>query len=119
MILLKPLELNLLSDIHHDLADSINAVHRSILHLQGLLIPNVEQALSELGRVIPNPLVVPANVEKHHQAAAEKSHPEIQKPGKFPLQAGADAFVTHLEESTKNQAHVIRLEVHNFGYQLK
>jgi hypothetical protein len=46
-------------------------------------------------------LVVQADVEKQYQAAAEKSHPEIQTPGKFPLQAGADAFVAHLEESTK------------------
>jgi hypothetical protein len=73
----------------------------SILHLQGLLIPDVEQAILEQGRVLPVPLVVPADVERRFQAAAEKFHPEIRIPGNFPLQAGADAFVTHWEESTK------------------
>jgi hypothetical protein len=73
----------------------------SILHLQGLLIPDVEQAILEQGRVLPVPLVVPADVERRFQTAAEKSHPEIRIPGNFPLQAGADAFVTHWEESTK------------------
>jgi hypothetical protein len=73
----------------------------SILHLQGLLIPDVEQAILEQGRILPVPLVVPADVERKFQIAAEKSRPEIRIPGNFPLQAGADAFVTHFEESTK------------------
>lgn len=99
-VLLKPLELNLLSDIHNDLAERIDAVHQSVLHLQGLLIPDVEQALSERS-VVSNLLAVPADIERKFQAAAEKSHPEIGTRGNFPLQAGADAFVAHLEESTK------------------
>ena len=81
--------------------ERIDAVHRSVLHLQGLLIPDVGQALSEQGRVIPIPFPVPADIEKKFQTAAEESRPEIQTPGNFPLQAGADAFVAHLEESTK------------------
>jgi len=101
LILLKPLELSLLSDIHYDLVERIDAVHRSVLHLQGLLIPDVKQALSEQGRVIPIPFPVPADIEKKFRTAAEESQPEIQTPGNFPLQAGADAFVAHLEESTK------------------
>jgi len=100
-ILLKPLELNLLSDIHRDLADRIDAVHRSILHLHGLLIPDVEQAISEQGRAVPMPLIVPADIEKRFQSAAERSYPTVRTLGNFPLQAGADAFVTHMDESTK------------------
>jgi hypothetical protein len=41
-------------------------------------------------------------IENKFQAAARKSRPEILTPGDFPLQAGADAFVEHFEESTKN-----------------
>ncbi|PVH72776.1 hypothetical protein DL98DRAFT_595662 [Cadophora sp. DSE1049] len=100
-ILLKPLELNLLSDIHRDLADRIDAVHRSILHLHGLLIPDVEQAISEQGRAIPIPLIVPADVERRFQTAAERFYPAVRTPGNFPLQAGADAFVAHMDESTR------------------
>jgi hypothetical protein len=107
-ILLRPLELNLLSDIHHDLAnrmdqivDRIDAVHHSILHLQGLLIPDVGQALSEQGSVVIAHLDVPIEIEIKFRTAAEKSYPEIRTPGKFPLQAGADAFVEHFEDSTR------------------
>jgi hypothetical protein len=50
-ILLKPSELSRLSDIHHDPADSIDAVHRSILHMQGLLSTDVEQTRGEQGAV--------------------------------------------------------------------
>ncbi|KAH8594198.1 hypothetical protein B0O99DRAFT_742105 [Bisporella sp. PMI_857] len=101
-ILLKPLELNLLSDIHRDLADRIDAVHRSILHLHGLLIPDIEQAMTEQRRVMPIPLGVPPDIERKFQAAAEKSYPQTRMLGHFPLQAGADAFVTHMKASTKN-----------------
>jgi hypothetical protein len=100
LILLKPLELSLLSDIHDDLVERIDAVHRSVLLLEGLLIKDVKQAISEQGSVIPIPLSVPADIEKKFQTAAETSQPEIRTPGNFPLQAGADAFVAHLEEST-------------------
>ncbi|KAL5330933.1 hypothetical protein ACEPPN_000459 [Leptodophora sp. 'Broadleaf-Isolate-01'] len=100
-ILLKPLELNLLSDIHRDLADRIDAVHRSILHLHGLLIPDVEQAISEQGRVVLIPLIVPADIERRFQTAAERFYPAVRSPGNFPLQAGADAFVAHMDESTR------------------
>jgi hypothetical protein len=101
LFLLKPLELSLLSDIHKDLVERIDAVHRSLLRLHGLLIPDVEQALSEQERNIPCTLAIPADIETKFRTAAEKSHPEIRTPGSFPLQAGADAFVTHFEESTK------------------
>ncbi len=100
-ILLRPLELNLLSDIHHDLAERIDAVQRSVLHLQGLLIPDVEQAMSERDSVVMVHLEVPAEIERKFRAAAEKSYPEIKIAGNFPLQAGADAFVAHFEGSTK------------------
>jgi hypothetical protein len=100
LILLKPLELTLLRDIHHDLVERIDAVHRSVRRLEGLLIQNVEQALSEQGRTVPIPLLVPTDIEKKFQTAAEKSQPEIRTRGNFPLQAGADAFVEHFEEST-------------------
>ena len=103
LILLKPLELKLLSEIHHDLAERIDAVHRSVLHLQGLLIPDVEQAISEQqGRATSARITVPTMIETKFQAATGKSRPEILTPGDFPLQAGADAFVEHFEESTKN-----------------
>jgi hypothetical protein len=100
LILLKPLELTLLREIHYDLVERIDAVQRSVRRLEGLLIQNVEQALSEQGGTLPIPLLVPTNIEKKFQTAAEKSKPEIRTRGNFPLQAGADAFVEHFEEST-------------------
>jgi len=100
-ILLKPLELNLFAEIHKDLADRIDAVHRSILHLQGLLIPDVEQAILEQGHSVPITLTVPPEIETKFQTAAVKAHPEIRLHGGFPLQAGADAFVSHFDQSTK------------------
>lgn len=102
LILLKPLELTLLTDIHNDLAERIDAVHRSVLHLHGLLIPDVEQALYEQGQVPPISLRVPEDIQKKFLAAAEKACPEVGFPGHFPLQAGADAFVSHFENSTKS-----------------
>ena len=99
-ILLKPLELSLFAEIHKDLADRIDAVHQSVLHLQGLLIPDVKQAILETGHVLPIPLTVPPEIATRFQMAAEKMHPEIRLHGGFPLQAGADAFVTHFDQST-------------------
>jgi hypothetical protein len=101
LIVLKPLELNLLSDIHHDLAARIDAVHLSVLRLQGLLIPDVEQAISEKSQILANPLTIPANIEERFKTSAEKSRPEIKTRGGFPLQAGADAFISYFEDSTK------------------
>jgi hypothetical protein len=108
LILLKPLELNLLSDVyrglydvHQDLAERIEAVHRSVLHLQGLLIADVEQVMKEQIETIVIPLEVPSDVERKFHAAAEKLHPEIRDPSRFPLPAGANAFLAHFEESTK------------------
>ena len=101
-ILLKPLELNLFAEIHRDLADRIDAVHRSILHLQGLLIPDVEQAISEQGHFIPITLTVPVELAAKFQSVAEKTRPEVRLPGRFPLQAGADAYLTHFKASTIN-----------------
>jgi hypothetical protein len=101
-ILLRPLELNLLSEIHRDLADRIDAVHQSVLHLEGLLISDVKQAMYEQERAVVIDVIVPVDIENKFRTSAEKSHPEICITGKFPLQAGADAFVEHFENSTKN-----------------
>jgi hypothetical protein len=101
MTLLKPLEMHLLCEIHHDLAERIDAVHRSVLHLQGLLIPDVSQAISDQGSTELKFLTVPPDLEKKFQTAAEHAHPEIAQAKLFPLQAGADAFMTHFENSTK------------------
>ncbi|KAF2685997.1 hypothetical protein K458DRAFT_363531 [Lentithecium fluviatile CBS 122367] len=100
-ILLKPLELSLLSEIHHDLAKRIDAVHQSVLHLQGLLIPDVGQAITNQESGVMRLLSIPPEIERRFQATAEGAHPEISEPGCFPLQAGADALVAHFEESTK------------------
>lgn len=100
-ILLKPLELSLLSEIHHDLAARIDAVHQSVLHLHGLLIPDVAQAISdqdvEAGTMIP----IPSDVEIRFHAAADATKLDHSRSPSFPLQAGADALVAHLDQSTK------------------
>ena len=101
MILLKPLEMHLLCEIHHDLAERIDAVHRSVLHLQGLLIQDVEQAIVDQKSATPSLLPIPTEIERRFRDAAEKSYPEIIRPACFPLQAGADALVTHFENSSK------------------
>lgn len=101
-ILLKPLELNLLSEIHYDLAARIDAVHRSVLHLQGLLIPDVGQALSDRGNgadIFQIP--IPSDIELRFRNAAASAYLDMSRPGFFPLQAGANALVAHLERSTK------------------
>jgi hypothetical protein len=100
-ILLKPLELSLLSEIHHDLAKRIDAVHQSVLQIHGLLIRDVEQAISDQEEITFGLLSIPPEIERRFQAAAEGAHPEITEPGGFPLQAGADALVMHLENSTR------------------
>ncbi|KAJ4347249.1 uncharacterized protein N0V89_011189 [Didymosphaeria variabile] len=100
-ILLKPLELNLLSEIHHDLAARIDAVHQSVLHLHGLLIPDVVQAISDKGS-IGMLLQIPPEIESRFRTAAGNAYLDASSPVSFPLRAGADALVTHLEESTKN-----------------
>ena len=99
-ILLKPLELSLLSEIHHDLAARIDAVHQSVLHLQGLLIPDVARAISdqEKGAVVLLP--IPPEIETRFQCASG-TYIDQSRPDSFPLQAGADAVVAHLEQSTK------------------
>ena len=102
LVLLRPLELTLLSDIHRDLANRIDAVHQTLLHLQGLLIPDVEQALSEQRSVVVVDLDIPSEIEGRFRTAAERSYPEIRITRNFPLQAGADSFVQHFEESTKS-----------------
>ena len=100
LVLLRPLELTLLSDIHRDLANRIDAVHQTLLQLKGLLIQDVEQALTEQERVIVVDLEIPAEIENKFQIAAERSHPNCRTTGMFPLQAGADAFVQFFKEST-------------------
>jgi hypothetical protein len=100
-ILLKPLELSLLSEIHRDLAERIDAVHRSVLHLQGLLIPDVGQAISDQENGTTGLLPIPLEIEKRFETAAEGAHFLVAEAGRFPLQAGADALVAHLEQSTK------------------
>jgi hypothetical protein len=109
LILLKPLELNLLSeiyrglsDIHQDIVERIEAVHRSVLHLQGLIIADVEEAMKEQTKTIVIPLEVPPDIQRRFQAAAEKLHTGIRDPNRFPLAAGTDAFLVHFSESTKN-----------------
>ncbi|PMD25960.1 hypothetical protein NA56DRAFT_390095 [Hyaloscypha hepaticicola] len=109
LVLLKPLELTLLSDIrrdlariHQDLANRIDAVHQTLLQLKGLLIQDVEQALSEQERAIVLDLEIPAEIENKFQIAAERSHSNSRTTGMFPLQAGADAFVQFFKESTKS-----------------
>ena len=101
MALLKPLEMHLLCEIHNDLAARIDAVHRSVLHLQGLLIPDVSQAMSDQGNTEFTLLTIPPEVDRRFQITAERAHPEIAQPKLFPLQAGADAFIIHFENSTK------------------
>ncbi len=101
LVLLRPLELTLLSDIHRDLANRIDAVHQTLLQVKGLLIQDVEQALCEQERAIVLDLEIPAEIETKFQIAAERSHPNSRTTGMFPLQAGADAFVQFFKESTK------------------
>ena len=100
-ILLKPLELNLLSEIHQDLAARIDAVHRSVLHLHGLLIPDVEQALSDRDNGMETLIPIPPDIGSRFYNAAATAYLDISRPDFFPLQAGANALVAHLENSTK------------------
>lgn len=107
-LLLEPLELSLLSeiqrdvsDIHQDLADRITAVHHSVLHLQGCIISDAAEAMSEQLQPMQIPLEVPAFIEAKFLAAAVKVRPEVRRPKRFPLQLGADSFLAHFWKSTK------------------
>ncbi|PMD45938.1 hypothetical protein L207DRAFT_628596 [Hyaloscypha variabilis F] len=102
LILLRPLELTLLSEIHRDLASRIDAVHHTLLQLKGLLIQDVGLALSEKEGVLVVDLDIPAEIKSRFQASAEKSYPDIRTIGNFPLQAGADSFVQYFTQSTKS-----------------
>lgn len=102
LVLLRPLELNLLTEIHRDLANRIDGVHQAVLHLRGLLIPDVELARTEQESVVVVDLDIPADIESKFRAAAERAYPEISTAGNFPLQIGADSFVEYFEESTKS-----------------
>lgn len=102
LVLLRPLELNLLSEIHRDLAGRIDAVHHAVRQLHGLLIPDVAQAMEEQASAAVVDVKIPADLENRFRAAAERSFPEIRTAGNFPLQAGADSFIEYFEESTKS-----------------
>lgn len=102
LILLKPLELDLLAEIHHDLAQRIDRVHETVLRLEGLLISDIEKALSEQQETIPQYLEIPVEIEQRFHSAAERTRPQSRSQGRFPLIEGADAFATHFENGTKN-----------------
>lgn len=108
IILLKPLELSLLSELHRsvsafhrDLSERLDAVHQSILHIQGLLIPDVSQAIHEQEQRMEIVITIPDLIETKFLAAAARSHPEVRQPTQFPLKLGADAFIAHFEGSTR------------------
>ncbi|OCK79264.1 hypothetical protein K432DRAFT_455910 [Lepidopterella palustris CBS 459.81] len=108
LLLLKPLELTLLSDvrrdlvdIHGDLASRIDEVHTSLMNLQGLLIPDVAEAIIENDLCKDIPLQVPEHIDKKFLEAAARSRPAVRDPGRFPLQLGADSFLEHFQNSTK------------------
>lgn len=92
LILLKPLELTLLTDIHNDLAERIDAVHRSVLHLHGLLIPDVEQALYEQGQVPPISLRVPEDIQKKIPCRCGKGMSRSGVPGPLSSPSGCGCF---------------------------
>jgi hypothetical protein len=107
-LLLKPLELTLLNDVrhclsktHHDLAERINTVHKSVLQLQGLLIPDFAGAMSEQRQPMEIPVQVPEAIEMKFLAAAKRKRPEVRHPSQVPLSLAADSFHAHFEDSTK------------------
>lgn len=108
LLLLKPLELTLLSDvqrrlddIHGDIADRIDAVHMSVMKLQGLIIHDVAQAIDETGTHEIALVEIPEHIESKFLEAAAKSRPEIRNLSSFPIRLGADSYVEHFDNSTK------------------
>ena len=110
LVLLKPLELNLLSNVYHELSNvhqglsnQIQDVHQDLRRLiKGLVIGDVAQAISEQEQDLEISIEIPEEIERKFLAVAEKSHPEVRRPDRFPLQAASDAFLAHFEQSTKN-----------------
>ncbi|OCL12417.1 hypothetical protein AOQ84DRAFT_386154 [Glonium stellatum] len=99
-ILIKPLELKLLTSIHDDLASRIDAVHQSVLTLHALVVPNIDEAVRQREQQETHTILVPEDISTQFLEAAGQSHPEIKSSHVFPLKAGADAFVFHFNKST-------------------
>lgn len=99
-ILIKPLELKLLTSIHDDLASRIDAVHQSVLSLHALVVPNIDEAVRQREEQETHTILVPEHISAQFAEAAEQGHPEIQSDSAFPLRAGADAFIFHFNKST-------------------
>ncbi|KAJ9642888.1 hypothetical protein H2199_004409 [Coniosporium tulheliwenetii] len=103
-ILLKPLEIKLLSairddiaDVHNDLTEQIGALRRE---LRGILVPNVDAAIAQQESQETSLLDIPPTFAAKFQEKASVGHPDFITSGKIPLQDGADALLRLFHRST-------------------
>ncbi|EON66548.1 hypothetical protein W97_05793 [Coniosporium apollinis CBS 100218] len=103
-ILLKPLEIKLLSairddlaDVHHDLTEQIGALRRE---LRGILVPNVDAAIAQQESQETSMLDVPPAITAKFRENASVGHPDFSTSGNIPLQDGADALLRLFKRST-------------------
>jgi hypothetical protein len=100
LFLLKPLEIDLLSRVHQDLASRIDVVHAAVLKIQGILVPDLQEVVSQLENQRSFTLTIPPELEARIQKAAEIDHPELRDGDLFPLGEGAEAFVIQFNNAT-------------------
>ncbi|SPO05465.1 uncharacterized protein DNG_08152 [Cephalotrichum gorgonifer] len=105
---LKPFEIDLLTRIHHDLAERIGAVHTDVRQVHselrtliGVLVPDLRTALEQQDARQIRLLPVPAEVERALEVVF-RLHPVWQDGQYPPLRDLSDAFIMALEKSTKS-----------------
>jgi hypothetical protein len=101
-LLLVPLETSLLLDVWADLRARIDAVHEAVLPPRGIYVESIEEAQDQCDEDLTGFLDIPAPIELRFREASERSRPETSVDTVFPLESASDAFVLHLQESTKN-----------------
>lgn len=100
LFVLKPLEIDLLSRIHADLASRIDNVHELVLRIAGVVVPDLQQGILQQENRPIYTITIPPQVEEIYQQAAEIDHPDVRHADRFPSIEGAEAFIIHLKNST-------------------
>ncbi|KAF2457314.1 hypothetical protein BDY21DRAFT_286239 [Lineolata rhizophorae] len=100
LLLLQPLEMDLLTRVHKDLAQRIGDVHNDLRKLMGAVIPNYEQARDQMETQESCILEIPSDIANKFERAAEIGRIHSIAPASFPLDESTSAFVVHLQQST-------------------
>ncbi|KIW62548.1 hypothetical protein PV04_10715 [Phialophora macrospora] len=98
LIIIKPLEIDLLSQIISRLED----LHLQVRHVVGLLTSNVPQAIQQQEQQLSHTLDCPPAIAAGFQRAAEQGPGSQRSTASRPLSDLTEAFLMHLRQSTIN-----------------